>query len=372
MAQRSRTLIEYLTEANPNLDSTNSLKGKNTESKKKIYKDFDDIEEWNEFKYDTLQVIFGSTLEDDVSQHDLPDIGRLLPLSLTPDHLYSISDEDSLNSVLAIWIQPIVCTALTVAQLEYQVKDRISMARGGQAYIRNLEGKLKPDWAGIQEKASCVVSVKGKEQARCFNILPGDTKLSTKWKSEKFIHNEKKPNLRMPIRQLMTYCEYAETRYGYLLSQEELVVFRFSQTLRKTDKSPGGPSSRKKRGPNQAIEVLDKVKRHVEFKAIPWYLSNKDGLTIKLALWWLHMMAAREHSVRWKYQDLKVEYRNTSAITVNSTKKRQREDDITPEDASSTSTMRKRTGGRRTPRSQRQKGSQDKVMSSQSDFSVQV
>ena len=54
MAEKSRTLMEYLTEANPHLDSTNSLRGKNTASKLGLYKNFDKIKEWNEFKYDTL------------------------------------------------------------------------------------------------------------------------------------------------------------------------------------------------------------------------------------------------------------------------------------------------------------------------------
>ena len=319
----------------------------------------------------TLQVVFGSTLENDVSKHNLPDRGQLLPLSLTPHHLYSMFDEDSLNTVLAIWTQPIVCTALTVAQHECQAKDRVSMARGGQACLRKLDSRFKPDWAGIQEENSHVVSIDGKKQTRYFNILPGDTKLSTKWKSEDLLNDEENVNHRMPVRQLLSYCDHAETRYGYLLSQEELVVFRFSQTPRKTYKSPNPPSLRK-RGPSQAKEGSANMIRHVELKSIPWHLSNKDGLTINLALWWLHMMAAREHSVGWKYQDLKVEYRNTSAITVNSKKKRQREDDITPEDASSTSTMRKRREGKSTQRSQRQRGSQEKAMSSRCGFSVQV
>lgn len=54
--------------------------------------------------------------------------------------------------------------------------------------------------------------------------------------------------------------------------------------------------------------------RIVEFNSVPWENggeAGEDQLGINLALWWLHMMAARERSIGSEYDDLCKEYQIT-------------------------------------------------------------
>ena len=110
--------------------------------------------------------------------------------------------------------------ALSIAQ-HNRGENKIGMARGGQGYIMELDGsksKSKPDWAGIQEEKLCTVPIGGKMRMVRFNILPGETKLSTKWKSRDFMDNPQDSDVRLPVRQILTYCVLAKTRYRYLLT----------------------------------------------------------------------------------------------------------------------------------------------------------
>src|SRR6266498_5125121 len=70
MPKPSPTLFAYLTQANPIPDSTNSIKGPNTESPFSI--DPDHIEKWDEFCIQALRDSYG-----DVLAHTIP-AGALL------------------------------------------------------------------------------------------------------------------------------------------------------------------------------------------------------------------------------------------------------------------------------------------------------
>ncbi|KAJ4247132.1 hypothetical protein NW762_013270 [Fusarium torreyae] len=97
-----------------------------------------------------------------------------------------------------------------------------------------------------------------------------------------------------PIDRIATYCLLANTRYGFILTTQELVVVRVSGTAHKTNNSC-----------------------QVEWQAIPWHASGPNVLTITLALWCLVMMSLRDtyRSICgpdqllplhrwWKYQNL--------------------------------------------------------------------
>ena len=94
-------------------------------------------------------------------------------------------------------------------------------------------------------------------------------------------------------------------------------------------------------------------------------------MTINLALWWLHMMAAKEHSVRSTYRDLKVEYKKPSAINITRKRPRDQDSATTLESFSSAYPLLNKEEGRSSQRLRRGK-SQDVAMSFHSDFSVQV
>ncbi|KAF4960610.1 hypothetical protein FSARC_10424 [Fusarium sarcochroum] len=75
----------------------------------------------------------------------------------------------------------------------------------------------------------------------------------------------------LPIRRIATYCILANTRYGFILTAQELVVVRVSGTAYEVQK-PG----------------------QVEWQAIPWDASGPNVLTVTLSLWFLVMLSLRD------------------------------------------------------------------------------
>lgn len=74
--------------------------------------------------------------------------------------------------------------------------------------------------------------------------------------------------LMWPVRQLANLCDLTNTRYGYIQTDEELVVFCFSKSA----------------------NVNDTVWK-AAMKPIPYSKHGPEALTTDLALWWLCMLA---------------------------------------------------------------------------------
>lgn len=174
------------------------------------------------------------------------------------------------------------------------------MARGGHAAFQDLqreEGsgqkkskhkRFRPDWAGVQH------SDHQTKPGR--NLLPGDSKLSKVFKSIDIdtgiadLAVGVKPAWYWPIAQIYTYCRQAGAPYGYLITDQELVVVHIRPNHTDTPQ-PATRNRRSSRGgvPSQQ-ESADKP--ILEFKAIPWnHGNNSNELSVALALWWLHMIA---------------------------------------------------------------------------------
>ena len=191
-----------------------------------------------------------------------------------------IFDEDSLEALLIRWNNAVVSRALKVAQPDRSPQwpfRTIYMARGGQAklaLVRHAEDTVKtvgkyPDWAGIQRTGRDRIGT-GQYQ----NILPGDTKLGVKWTSD-FLsdYSTQSSDKRAPIKQVYNYCVKGGSRYGYVISDVELVALR-----------------------------VDRATRTLEWFAVPWDgpIRTPSGtiVTMNLALWYLHMIAALETAPR--------------------------------------------------------------------------
>lgn len=180
------------------------------------------------------------------------------------------------------------------------------MAKGGQAFIdlgesskNNRIKRFRPDWAGKQDSMET--------NGRPRNMLPGDTKLSIKWHSGKLSsseagESENTEGRLSPIHQIFTYCVRANARYGYLITDEELLAVRIRPMQ----------SSRSITSEDSAQTAAKRARRKglLEYKAIPWNVdkSETDGkpprLTVNLALWWLHMMAAAGNEIQDSYEPL--------------------------------------------------------------------
>ncbi|KAI2017902.1 hypothetical protein LOZ45_006093 [Ophidiomyces ophidiicola] len=247
-----------------------------------------------------------------------------------------VFDENSLEHLLSRSISPAVTEALGKAfEICYghNTTEAIAMTRGGRARKTDCPGDPAkfPDWAGV---------IPCQNSPGFENRCPGDTKLSTKWKSVDSRHEQK---FFWPLWQVCYYCtEDWTTRYGYLITQEELVVLRFytrdridpglaqtrgvrsrptpspprhqrlsistvisdtstmsldsspprilSQSSSTTESQAPPPSS------SFHAESTDGETRLVEMKSIPWDDHGPNKLTIELALWWIHMLAAAPNS----------------------------------------------------------------------------
>ncbi|KAI4120195.1 MAG: hypothetical protein LQ338_007190 [Usnochroma carphineum] len=302
MAQDNLTLLEYLRHANPQIERSQCRKGSNTSqssSTRSYIRHPDDIRVWDDFGLSTFDTVHDGALKAHLTrQYRLP--GHPIPAKLP---FCEIHDEDSLDALLISWTQQVVSNALTTIQkdsLEHPFHEAIYMVRGGQAYnppdSSNEDARSKkdarpnrpnrpdrPDWAGVlrpsHERDLAQSSMKPK------TILLGDTKLSSKWSSTRIPPADRireiKKDVASPISQIYRYCVRAKARYGYLITDSELVAVRIDM------ESPEAFQQRVK-GPRRRQLTL-------RYKAIPWdNAASRDPelLTVNLALWLLHFLAA--------------------------------------------------------------------------------
>ncbi|PGG98355.1 hypothetical protein GX51_06842 [Blastomyces parvus] len=352
----SRTLLEYLTEPNPKLDSDNSSQGLPTEQA-----DIAEIKlrDWDDFTLDTLLACYGDILRKPRSS--LP---KCSPDLTTLE--CEIWTEDTFEHLMTRSIVPQVSVGLAKAQREMSISNAIDMTRGGRANIGGEGNLLFPDWAG---------AVKTAGKTGYVNRCPGETKLERKWKStmsrDYIAYN-------WPITQLLKYC-YIQwgTRYGYIINEDEVVVMRFSRERvgsgiamkrsprRLAPQQELSPRSHQRsdsytsassqmqidaRSPQHSRQSSEQGHLHsrshqrnislassisrmsiddkssgrrsqqsslssgtgggnhpmtssfrddeqgidldpIEFKRIPWSNSGPRNLTVKLALWWIHMLS---------------------------------------------------------------------------------
>lgn len=316
------TLHEYLRRPNPAVNLDNSWTGTNTKSGASIT--LSEIKEWKDFNYSTLQAIYGEALKLEIHSQDLPDYSLHLPF-----HLSELQDEDSLEALLIRWNNAVVSYALSVAQRSDGAiradtaghrAGEIFMARGGHAFIPNTKAQKgsRPDWAGIIPSDGYQRRTMENRMSYT-NTLPGDSKLSTKWSSSR---DPGSLEFKKPFSQIFNYCNSADVRYGYLLTSEELVVVRISRKpIHEVPNSRPSSQRPKRTGMLErkmawekdpfADELQKKEHGVLEYKSIPWddgSQRQEASLSINLALWCLHMMAATARSIEPSYRDLSEEY----------------------------------------------------------------
>ena len=315
MAAKEITVLSYLMRKNPVVDASQGCKGQNTTSNRQIWKEPFRISQWKDFQPESLKSIYDGSLKRILDMSvQFPDSFHIPPFPFCEIH-----DEDSLESLLILWTQQIVSNALAVTQDNLNslcTSGRIYMVRGGQA--RRLESYPKkekrrnsfPDWAAVKKLATTV-----DVQDKACNLLPGDTKISSKWKSHGIKFGDRNaykstPNSARPIIQVFNYCLKANVRYGYIITDQELVVLRIraSDAGTKQAKSKGIEESQEA----YASEGQKKARRsgEVELVSVPWdnHATDPRGddckLSINLALWWLHILAATECGIESSYPEL--------------------------------------------------------------------
>ncbi|KAH0556904.1 hypothetical protein GP486_005304 [Trichoglossum hirsutum] len=256
------TLLSYLTRANPVLTMETSV-GTNTNSTEWL--PIEGVCDWTEFNYRTLHSIFQDSWQI-MMWADIPVLDEGLPLC-------EIFAEDGLGHLIATWNAQVVSRALR------ESGGRLLMVAGSSA---QLYTGVVPDWAGIQKDHRNP----GKKTYR--NYCPGDTKLNT--------------------------------RYGYILTDKELVVIR---VIKSADPPPHERPRRSTaqyepghlRDLSDVSSALSEISIYgntgelenyekLEIKSIPWSNEGPSELTVNLALWYLLSMAGVDNSIEMSYPPL--------------------------------------------------------------------
>ena len=104
------------------------------------------------------------------------------------------------------------------------------------------------------------------------------------------IGSSKKPPWSYALSQIFTYCLKANARYGYLITDQELVVIKIRPICPR--RPPSAPQHRRSNRLNNPQPPSDEGE--LKYKSIPWTHNESDKLTINFALWALHLMAAKD------------------------------------------------------------------------------
>jgi hypothetical protein len=306
--QPARSLFEYLTGENAELDCSRCRPGNNSSNLDWFVPRM--VIPWEDFNFETFEDIYNGLLK------------RVLAHPIGPRRFPQISEEDceisceeSCTALILKSNHTVVSGALLISTKEL-VKEwpfhRLAWVLGRHASPLRINGRnLHPDWAGIHKSIAKSTVANGHspcpkdEKPKAKNILPGDTKVSRKWTSDQVekrcrdgavVNSHGNRNWLRPIMQIFTYCVIAESRYGYIITDKELVAIR----VRPRARNP-------KMSPTEAVR-RDGV---LEYKSISWKSHRGETptdkykeLTINLALWWLHILADNSRSIDWEYRRL--------------------------------------------------------------------
>ncbi|KAH8654679.1 hypothetical protein BGZ61DRAFT_572799 [Ilyonectria robusta] len=282
------TLLEVLTRRNVAVNSQSVVPGSNTTTETHL--EPDGWSPWPDFNYDTLTRIFWRQL---ASEYQGSPEQRPLELDLF------INNEETLEDVLRRFLSSIVNYALDGQE------GQPHLGRGSRCGSED-----KPDWSAVS--GQCI-----DEYGRYANILPGDTKLDAKWWPTMSEEAEDFNEWQKVVAQVQTYMARHQTRYGFIITDANLVALR----LTREPISTGLAQER----PRREAAALAGHQRHSsdvtmasgdgssslysdnnplewsyynpEYAVIAWDAHGNGRLTIKLALWCLAMMAA--NGDRW-------------------------------------------------------------------------
>lgn len=110
------------------------------------------------------------------------------------------------------------------------------------------------------------------------NLVVGLGRPSTKFQGRRLLERPEAAGKGgfLPLRQLANLCALAKTRYGYILTDQDLVACCFYK---------------RRAGAGQAAELSEAKGWKVAMMPVPWTRYGETQLTTDIALWWLSMLA---------------------------------------------------------------------------------
>ncbi|KAK5987623.1 hypothetical protein PT974_11755 [Cladobotryum mycophilum] len=293
----AQTIFDVLVEPNPELDSSFITGGSNTFNHHwiKVARWLP----WKDFTYDNLTSIYQQLLSTPWEN----------PPSIPTASKYDseIRDEHSLDPFLARFLFPTINKAFEHVTKTLSLDNDV-------LYLGPGTWTGQADWS--------VVSRQQMIDGRYICLLPGDTKLSEKWQSkmEKSRSKYDRRQWSLPVSQLNTYAAYSSCRYGFLITDQHLVVLRIS-------KEPVDPGLALNRSPRPVAQTAhqsiapddidlsftmeDASPKSLgaqsftdnnpvsteylppEYAVVSWNAHGKGQLLVKLAIFCLSLLAAR-------------------------------------------------------------------------------
>lgn len=286
------------------------------------------LQPWKDFDRHTLNTMYEKILSH---EQDFADPSRIVP-----SRKYALK-EGGIGRFIDNTNRKVVEDALKATKNILGRHEFISMVWGDDAKEVERPGRKKnefwkPDWAGVRVGDDFEPILED-----LTNILPGDTKDSRAWTFNDLLGSEipyavidlrkfgkfRRPQWTQPLIQIFTYCAELEVRYGYLISDRELLVVRIrayqkgetpaeSRTeVAHPEIDPPRRSTRLRTNAKQSIELdQETIKKEdirngiLEFASIKFGSQQEDVLTVNLALWWLHLLALKDYTVQRSYKAL--------------------------------------------------------------------
>ncbi|ATY60519.1 hypothetical protein A9K55_005862 [Cordyceps militaris] len=290
------TLLEVLAEKSvaKDFNSTDSITGPNTDCKTDI--SVDDWRPWEDFTYDNIKHILKKELSRRYKGESEP---QPLPLDLR------VLKEDATQDALGRFPIPIV---------NYALNSSGGTEHFGRGSRCHADGIYVPDWSVVSQSHAGVIG-------EMLNMLPGDTKISSKWWSSMLEDDDRNfGEWKKVLDQIVTYMASCSARYGFIVTDTEVVALRIFRQYVSAGLAVYRP--RRKRWSDATVrlssdpvstasseEFQDNIALlwdfGVEYKAIPWSVYGPGILTGKLAQWALARMASYgDRDIEYSYPDL--------------------------------------------------------------------
>ncbi|KAK4076671.1 uncharacterized protein Triagg1_4274 [Trichoderma aggressivum f. europaeum] len=290
----AKTILDALASRNPALENL-AKEGPNTIGDGWIH--VENWRPWREFNYKNLSSIYGDVLS-------LAGDPPLLEPTCSYDR--EIWDEHSLDIFLSRFMLPVVNWALGHATQALGWGNR-------SIYLAPGSWTGSSDWGLVS---------KGQMPDGYHNLLPGDTKLSVKWRPEMEESRDRytRHQWTLPMSQVNTYAVRSGCRHSFIITDLHLIVLRLSRE----PVAHGLASNRSPRHSTQLghrriasgstdissqLEAMSIVEsfgaasyassnpanreyQSPEYASIPWSAQGKKRLTVKMGLFCLCLMAA--------------------------------------------------------------------------------
>lgn len=252
------TPVDVLTSINPTLNKTRQKEGDVTKSDEYTELDEEELSYWGDFTYENIMASFGNLLTSGTIEADVTAMRQGSP--------FEIHNEKSIYKVMEVWNLCICRDVLKVGAA--QIQAQLGLPRT-DITMRVQEKELRaPGFKKPLEPDFCIYAKDSQETV----LVWGENKLSSKWKSDKeALPAIWRKNWIWPFRQLATYLVTSNTRYGCLLTPDELVVVRL-----------------------YSIPPQNGVKHNLQWASIPWESAGRDRLTVNIGLWAMAMMALND------------------------------------------------------------------------------